>query len=197
MVTSTRSDATPPRGPRKSPTKSSSSSCGGFVGADPSSFVREIWDALASVMDPEIPAVSVVDMGMIESVSVTGDQVRVVVLPTFTGCPAVPMIKEDVATAVAAVDGIEKVEVSFSFDPPWTTDRITEEGRERLREFGLAPPTGEGPVLITQIGLPAVASCPFCGSRDTVAENAFGPTPCRAVYYCNSCRNPFEQFKPI
>ncbi|MGH2729302.1 MAG: 1,2-phenylacetyl-CoA epoxidase subunit PaaD, partial [Actinomycetota bacterium] len=146
---------------------------------------------------PEIPAVSVVDMGMVGSVDVDGGRALVVVLPTFTGCPAVPVIKEDVALAVAEVDGIDEVEVTFSFDPPWTTDRITEVGRAKLQEFGLAPPTGTGPVLITEIGLPGVAICPFCGSRDTRAENMFGPTPCRAVYYCASCRNPFEQFKEV
>lgn len=158
---------------------------------------ERVWDALSSVVDPEIPAVSVVDMGMIREVDVSGDAVRVVVLPTFTGCPAVPMIERDVAAAVTAVEGVESVEVVTSFDPPWTDGRITPEGRRKLKEFGLAPPTGKGPVLITEIGLPAVARCPFCGSGDTRAENPFGPTPCRALYYCEACRNPFEQFKPV
>lgn len=156
-----------------------------------------VWDALAGVLDPEIPAVSIVDMGMVKAVEVTGEGARVDVLPTFTGCPAVPIIKEDVERAVSGVEGIEKVTVAFSYDPPWTTDRITASGRRKLKEFGLAPPTGEGPVLITQIGLPAIAICPFCGSSDTRNENPFGPTPCRALYYCNACRNPFEQFKPV
>jgi ring-1,2-phenylacetyl-CoA epoxidase subunit PaaD len=156
-----------------------------------------VWDALRSVPDPEIPAVSVVDMGMVKGVEVHGDDVRVVMLPTFTGCPAIPVIKEDVASAVAALPGVGSVEVDTTFDPPWTSDRITSEGRTKLERFGLAPPTGEGPVLIADIGLPKVAVCPFCNSRDTVAENPFGPTPCRALYYCRACRNPFEQFKPI
>ena len=159
--------------------------------------VRRVWDALAGVPDPEIPAVSVVDMGMIEAVEVRRAAARVVVLPTFSGCPALPVIRDDVRAAVAAVEGVEEVEVVTTFSPPWTTDRITPQGRARLREFGLAPPTGSAPVVLTQIGLPAIAECPFCGSRDTRAESAFGPTPCRSVYYCNSCRNPFEQFKPI
>jgi ring-1,2-phenylacetyl-CoA epoxidase subunit PaaD len=157
----------------------------------------EVMTALGQVMDPEIPAVSVVDMGMISKVEVTGGRARVVVLPTFTGCPAVPIIREDVAAAVVEVEGIADAEVEFSYDPPWTTDRITPEGRDKLKSFGLAPPTGEGPVLVTQIGLPKTALCPFCGSRNTRNENPFGPTPCRAVYYCDECRNPFEQFKPI
>lgn len=161
------------------------------------SLEERVWDALARVADPEIPAVSVVDMGMIRDVTVTDDAVRVVVLPTFTGCPAIPMIERDVATAVRAVEGVGAVDVKTSFDPPWTDARITEEGRRKLKEFGLAPPTGDGPVLVTQIGLPAIARCPFCGSGNTRAENPFGPTPCRALYYCEACRNPFEQFKPV
>ena len=156
-----------------------------------------VWEVLAEVPDPEIPAVSVVDMGMIREVEVDGGRVRVVVLPTFTGCPAIDVIKKDVATATEAVEGVESAEVETSFDPPWTTDRITNGGREKLREFGLAPPTGNGPVFVTEIGLPKVAICPFCGSKETVNENPFGPTPCRAVYYCQTCRNPFEQFKPV
>ena len=153
--------------------------------------------ALASVMDPEIPVVSVLDMGMIKEIEVDGDGARIVVLPTFVGCPAVGVIKEDVAGAVQAVDGIERVVVETSFSPPWTSTRITPEGRSKLKEFGLAPPTGHGPVLISDIGLPASATCPFCGSTRTHNENLFGPTPCRAVFYCDECRNPFELFKPV
>jgi len=156
-----------------------------------------VWEALAGVPDPEIPAVSVVDMGMIERVEVDGGSVRVTVLPTFTGCPAIAVIKEDVAAAVAKVGDVDVVEVTTTFDPPWTTERITEQGRVKLKEFGLAPPTGEGPVLITEIGLPVRAECPFCGGANTHNENPFGPTPCRALYYCDDCRQPFEQFKPV
>jgi ring-1,2-phenylacetyl-CoA epoxidase subunit PaaD len=156
-----------------------------------------VWDVLASVPDPEIPAVSVVDMGMIETVAVQAASAHILVLPTFSGCPAVPVIKRDIARAVAAVDGVDDVTVKTSFTPPWTSDRITTEGRRKLREFGLAPPEEQGPVLITDIGLPTRSRCPFCGSENTTAENLFGPTPCRSTYYCNDCRNPFEQFKPV
>jgi ring-1,2-phenylacetyl-CoA epoxidase subunit PaaD len=156
-----------------------------------------IWDELTRVADPEIPAVSVVEMGMIRDVEVEGTHARVVVLPTFTGCPAISVIKADVAAATRAVPGVDEVTVETSFQPPWTTDRITPVGRRKLREFGLAPPAEQGPVLIQEIGLPPLAECPFCGSTDTTNENPFGPTPCRALYYCRSCRNPFEQFKPV
>jgi ring-1,2-phenylacetyl-CoA epoxidase subunit PaaD len=158
---------------------------------------RRVWDALHGVPDPEIPAVSVVDMGMVSSVEVLEGQATVTILPTFTGCPAIGIIEKDVAAAVRAVGGVDEVDVRITFEPPWTTERITPAGRRKLKEFGLAPPTGSGPVLITDIGLPKVAICPFCGSTDTKNENPFGPTPCRALYYCNACRNPFEQFKPV
>ena len=158
---------------------------------------KDVWVALASVADPEIPAVSVVDMGMIHSVEVKAGRAEVVVLPTFTGCPAVGVIERDVRDAVASVQGIEEVGVVMSFDPPWTSARITPQGRSKLRAFGLAPPTGEGPVLITEIGLPSEALCPFCGSSNTVNQSLFGPTPCRAIYHCSSCKNPFEQFKAV
>jgi ring-1,2-phenylacetyl-CoA epoxidase subunit PaaD len=167
------------------------------VSAQLTSLQFAVWDALAGVADPEIPAVSVVDMGMIREVRTEGAVAHVIVLPTFTGCPAIAEIVTDVKAAVEEVDGIESVVVDTSFDPPWTADRITEAGRKKLTEFGLAPPTGNSPVLITQIGLPAAARCPFCGSQNTKNENPFGPTPCRALYYCNDCRNPFEQFKPV
>ena len=156
-----------------------------------------VWAALQEVKDPEIPAVSVLEMGMIEHVEVDGDTARVVVLPTFTGCPAIDVIKSDVRAGVLTVEGINSVTVETTFSPPWTSERITQEGRAKLKEFGLAPPTGSGPVLIDSIGLPAFAVCPFCGSKNTVNENPFGPTPCRALYHCKDCRNPFEQFKPI
>ncbi|MDP9067342.1 MAG: phenylacetate-CoA oxygenase subunit PaaJ [Actinomycetota bacterium] len=164
---------------------------------DVATLEQAVWDALAGVADPEIPAVSVVDMGMIESVALSGDEATITVLPTFTGCPAIAVIESDVRNAVAAVPGVAEVRVETTFSPPWTTERITTDGRRKLEEFGLAPPTGSGPVLIDAIGLPTFAVCPFCGGKNTHNENPFGPTPCRALYYCNDCKNPFEQFKPV
>ena len=161
------------------------------------SLEEAIWNALRGVADPEIPAVSVVDMGMIAKVEVEDTTATVTVLPTFTGCPAIDVITSDVRVAVEAVEGVDSATVETTFSPPWTSERITEEGRAKLKEFGLAPPTGEGPVLLGSIGLPTFAVCPFCSSKNTVNENPFGPTPCRALYHCNNCQNPFEQFKPI
>lgn len=156
-----------------------------------------VWERLRDVADPEIPAVSVVDMGMVAGVQVAGATAKVTILPTFTGCPAIDVIVSDVRAAVEAVEGVDTVEVETTFSPPWTSERITQEGRTKLKEFGLAPPTGTGPVLIGSIGLPTFAICPFCDSKNTVNENPFGPTPCRALYHCNDCTNPFEQFKPV
>jgi ring-1,2-phenylacetyl-CoA epoxidase subunit PaaD len=170
---------------------------GGDVVSTLTSLEVAVWEALANVPDPEIPAVSVVDMGMVHDVRIEGENVHVTMMPTFTGCPAIDIIKRDVHSAVAAVDGVATASVDTTFDPPWTSARITEGGREKLRGYGLAPPEGSGPVLITEIGLPKAAKCPFCGSTDTENDNPFGPTPCRAIYYCRSCRNPFEQFKPV
>lgn len=156
-----------------------------------------LWDALGGVPDPEIPAVSVLDMGMIEALRTEGSHAHVTVLPTFSGCPAIGVIVADVKAALLKVDGIDDATVETTFSPPWTTARITDEGRRKLEDFGLAPPANGDQVLITEIGLPKSSRCPFCGSTNTRNENPFGPTPCRALYYCDDCRNPFEQFKPV
>jgi ring-1,2-phenylacetyl-CoA epoxidase subunit PaaD len=160
------------------------------------SLTTSVWAALGGVMDPEIPAVSITEMGMVLDVAVEDKVVLVTILPTFTGCPAIDVIVHDVERAVAGVEGVESVRVKLVYDPPWSTERISHEGRIKLKQSGLAPPAA-GPVLVADIRLPSVAVCPFCGARDTANENLFGPTPCRAIYYCRSCRNPFEQFKQV
>ena len=165
------------------------------VGAD---LELDVLEALAAVHDPEIPPLSIADLGMVEKVDVTDEQVSVSLLPTFAGCPALDVIKEDVERAVRAVSGGREVSVSFVYSPPWTSDRITPAGRESLRTYGLTPP-GEGPVLVPLASLTRASDtgtpCPFCGSDDTVLESAFGPTLCRTTHFCRTCRNPFEGFK--
>ncbi|MFZ5818171.1 MAG: 1,2-phenylacetyl-CoA epoxidase subunit PaaD, partial [Bacillota bacterium] len=155
-----------------------------------------IWAALEDVKDPEIPPVSVVDMGMVARVAVEEGRVRIEMTPTFVGCPALDIIRRDVTRRVEQVEGVAKVEVAFVFDPPWTSDRITDQGRQRLKSFGIAPPNREctGGNLIN---LDEVPPCPYCGSRDTHMENLFGPTACRSIYYCDSCRQPFEGMKTV
>jgi ring-1,2-phenylacetyl-CoA epoxidase subunit PaaD len=157
---------------------------------------RQVWDALAEIPDPEIPVISLVDLGVIRSVDVTGNQVRVELTPTFLGCPALEAMRDAMTDRIVALGAEPQVQVIT--DDSWSTDRITPEGREKLRASGFAPPaprTNGGPQLV-QLQSNAFR-CPYCGSRDTALENIFGPTPCRSVRYCRSCRQPFEQFKTI
>jgi ring-1,2-phenylacetyl-CoA epoxidase subunit PaaD len=158
---------------------------------------RRVREALTNVVDPEIPACSVLDLGMIERVEARDETVEIDVLPTFVGCPAIEMIGRDVEAAATEVAPGKAVHVRFLYDPPWTTDRITEQGRERLREFGIAPEWKGGPPERTVVPLLSAAStpCPYCGSPDTVKESSWGPTPCRTQHWCRACRNPFEGFK--
>jgi ring-1,2-phenylacetyl-CoA epoxidase subunit PaaD len=153
-------------------------------------------EVLASIPDPEIPACSIVDLGMIERVDVSPDHVEVDLLPTFIGCPAKDIIGEEVEKAVRTVAGEREVRIRFVYDPPWTTDRITQRGKEALRSFGISPHWDRsGGVVAIPLLTGAGVTCPYCGSADTVTESAFGPTPCRTVQFCRSCRNPFEGFK--
>jgi ring-1,2-phenylacetyl-CoA epoxidase subunit PaaD len=159
-----------------------------------------IWAALAEVPDPEIPAINVVDLGVIHRVELADDRsmLRVELLPTFIGCPAIEIMREAIGIRLGELGIAERVEVSLTFAEPWTSDRISAAGREQLRSSGFAPPLhlrdlgalGELPTL-------TVVACPYCGSRQTTLENPFGPTLCRAIYHCAACRQPFEAFKPI
>lgn len=154
--------------------------------------VRAVLD---TVPDPEMPPVTIGDLGMVVDVSVDGGRVDIALVPTFSGCPATAVIREDVARAVALLAGVDDVSVRFVRDVVWEPERITAEGREKLREFGIAPP-GSGQTLLQIGGLRGGVRCPLCGSRDTVVDSPFGPTPCRSTNYCRACRNPFEAIKP-
>lgn len=151
--------------------------------------------ALAEVPDPEIPVVSVVDLGMVEKVEVDPGTIRVTLLPTFVGCPALGAIRSAVRERLEAFG--REVDVRFDYRVPWTSDRITTDGREKLRASGFAPPAPSRPDQPVLVQLGAPLACPNCGSRRTVLENAFGPTQCRAIYHCTECRQPFEAFKTI
>jgi ring-1,2-phenylacetyl-CoA epoxidase subunit PaaD len=158
----------------------------------------EILEALSRVHDPEIPPLSITDLGIVEKVEVTEDAIDVQLLPTFSGCPALDVIREDVEAALRPVAGDRRLDVSFVYSPPWTSDRITPAGREALRSYGLTPP-GAAHVFVPLASLTrpeGTAACPFCGSEDTVLESAYGPTLCRTTHFCRACRNPFEAFKP-
>jgi ring-1,2-phenylacetyl-CoA epoxidase subunit PaaD len=147
------------------------------------------------VPDPEIPVVSMVDLGMVEDVTVGPQGIGIVLLPTFVGCPALEVIRSAVEARLGFFG--RPLDVRFDYRVPWTSDRITPEGRDKLRASGFAPPTPNRPdePILVQLGTPV--ACPNCGSHRTVLENAFGPTQCRAIHHCTDCRQPFESFKPI
>jgi ring-1,2-phenylacetyl-CoA epoxidase subunit PaaD len=156
-----------------------------------------VWAALHDVYDPEIPTISVVDLGVVRSVAADEGSIRVELLPTFVGCPAIEVMRSAVAERLHEFADDVRVEISFA--EPWTSDRITAEGRAALRESGFAPPafTPLGDRALSALPTLPVAECPYCGSGNTILENAFGPTLCRAIYYCSDCRQPFEQFKDM
>jgi ring-1,2-phenylacetyl-CoA epoxidase subunit PaaD len=156
----------------------------------------QVWDALAEIPDPEIPVISLVDLGVVRDVAIDGERVRVEFTPTFLGCPALEVMRDAMAAKVRELGGEPDVRVIS--DDSWSSDKITPEGREKLRAAGLAPPAPREATAPTLVQLQSAAfRCPYCGSRDTKLENIFGPTPCRSVRYCASCRQPFEQFKTI
>jgi ring-1,2-phenylacetyl-CoA epoxidase subunit PaaD len=150
----------------------------------------EVWDAFGDIPDPEIPVISLVDLGVIRSVDVENGQVHVELTPTFLGCPALEMMKRALEDKVRELGA--HPDVAVVNDDSWGTDKITAAGREKLRAAGFAPPAPRLVQLQAQ-----VHKCPYCGSTDTKLENIFGPTPCRSLRYCESCRQPFEQFKTI
>jgi ring-1,2-phenylacetyl-CoA epoxidase subunit PaaD len=157
---------------------------------------EQVWAALAEIPDPEIPVISLVDLGVIRDVGVQNGTVRVGFTPTFLGCPALEVMRDAMAERIRELGAEPEIEVLK--DDSWSTDRITPAGREKLRESGLAPPTPREAAAPTLVQLQSnVFRCPYCGSTDTRLENIFGPTPCRSLRYCAGCRQPFEQFKTI
>lgn len=155
---------------------------------------KEIWDVLEEVKDPEIPKISVVDMGIITGVDVENDHVKVKMTPTFAGCPAVEYMKNDIKEKVSRLP-VRDVEVEVSFDVQWNSNMITEKGRRLLKESEFAlPAKHDGLVNIEML---TKVECPLCGSKNTILKTPFGPTQCRAIHYCNNCLQAFEQFKPV
>ena len=156
----------------------------------------QVWEAFEEIPDPEIPVVSLVDLGVIRSVDVHDGHVRVEFTPTFLGCPALEVMKRALEQSVAALGG--EAEVHVIQDDSWSTDKITPAGREKLRAAGFAPPAPREAGVPQLVQLQSKAHrCPYCGSSDTTLENIFGPTPCRSLRHCSSCKQPFEQFKTI
>jgi ring-1,2-phenylacetyl-CoA epoxidase subunit PaaD len=156
----------------------------------------QVWEALEEIPDPEIPVISLVELGVIRSVDVQEGRVRIEFTPTFLGCPALEVMKRAMEEKVVELGADPEVQVIS--DDSWSTDRITPAGREKLREAGFAPPAPREASAPKLVQLQAnVFRCPYCGSTETRLENIFGPTPCRSLRYCESCRQPFEQFKTI
>lgn len=154
-----------------------------------------VFRALGTVTDPEIPVLSVLEMGIIAGVREDAAGIAIDLTPTFAACPAVALIRDQIRDAVHQATGAD-VTVNVVYDPPWTSDRLTPEGRRKLKEFGLAPPgvravgTADTPDL-TRV------PCPYCNSLETDLESIFGPALCRSMHYCRSCRQSFEHFKPV
>ncbi len=161
--------------------------------------VARAWEVLGTVLDPEVPAVSVRDLGIVRDVIDHGGELEVVLTPTYSGCPATEAIEQSVLAALQE-QGLGPARAPLRRAPAWTTDWITEEGKRKLRDYGIAPPgpalpEGTSPIRIVRRE-PAIA-CPRCGSASTERLSAFGSTACKALYRCRACREPFEYFKPL
>jgi len=153
--------------------------------------------ALETVMDPEVPVLSIVELGIVREVGVEPDTgaVTVTITPTYSGCPAMPVIEEEIAAALKRA-GFAEVRVETVYAPAWTTDWISEPAREKLRAYGIAPPGAPDPAAPVTLGPTVrVVSCPFCGSAKTRIVSEFGATACKSLYSCHACRQPFEHFK--
>lgn len=147
---------------------------------------EQIWEALGTIQDPELP-VTVLDLGLIDQVRLVDGHVHVTMIPTFSACPAIEVMRQDIRKTLLKLPGVDSVDVELSFAVPWTMSRMTERGRRRLIDHGMSVPLRQASRQVT---------CPFCGSTNTVLENPFGSTLCRSIYYCRDCRNPLERFKP-
>lgn len=155
---------------------------------------ENILDWLDEVKDPEIPVLSLVDLGVITDIDINDHRVRVTITPTFVGCPAIDYMKQDIADVLNSY-GIDHVDVEVSFEKSWNSNMITEKGRKALKDFGLAPPPKHN--LIVDIDILENIACPNCGSTNTTLKTPFGPTACRSIHHCNDCKETFEQFKPV
>lgn len=153
----------------------------------------QIWKVLEQVMDPEVPVISVVDLGIVRDVVRKDTGECVIITPTYSGCPATKQIEADIRSALDQA-GFAAVKIETRLSPGWTTDWISEKGREALRSFGIAPPVAKS-VKPTMFAAPDLVACPHCGSRQTVQVSEFGSTACKALWKCEACKEPFDYFK--
>lgn len=154
---------------------------------------QHILDLLENVKDPEVPVISVRELGVLRDVEVSGEKVLVTITPTYTGCPAMDTMREDIVKELHHA-GIMDVEVKQVLSPAWTTDWISEAGKAKLKAYGIAPPEKTADIRALK-GEAPVVECPQCGSKDTVMVSAFGSTACKALWKCKACLEPFDQFK--
>lgn len=158
-----------------------------------------VWTALERIMDPEVPVLSIIELGIVREVVVDTDTgtVTVTVTPTYSGCPAMQVIEAEIRSALAVL-GFEEVRIKTVYAPAWTTDWIPEAAREKLRAYGIAPP-GKAPetALVQLAPAPGRVACPFCGSFNTSLQSEFGATACKSLLVCHGCHQPFEHFKPF
>jgi ring-1,2-phenylacetyl-CoA epoxidase subunit PaaD len=155
---------------------------------------EEIYRWLEEVKDPEIPVLSLVDLGVITEVEISGNEVKIEMTPTFVGCPALDYMKTEVETLLKN-KGIEKVHVEVNYKKPWSSDLISEKGRVALKKYGFAPPPSAH--VFADLEILENAICPRCNSTNTEMKSPFGPTLCRSIYYCHDCKEAFEQFKAL
>ena len=155
---------------------------------------KEIWDILSEVEDPEIPVLTVIDMGIIRSVSIEGDLTTVVISPTYSGCPAMKTIETDIAE-ILEEKKVGNFKIITQLSPAWTTDWMSDSGKEKLRQTGIAPPVGSSSDKGLLMSKVKTVNCPRCGSADTHLISQFGTTACKALYKCNTCLDPFDYFK--
>jgi len=154
----------------------------------------EAWRIAAAVPDPEVPVLTIEDLGVLRAVELRGERVVVDITPTYSGCPAMDTIRDDVVLALTAA-GFADVEVRLVLSPAWTTDWMSDAGKQKLRAYGIAPPSGRAAVPAGPIRLALSVRCPRCGSLDTREVSRFGSTSCKALYECRACLEPFDHFK--
>lgn len=152
---------------------------------------QEIWDLLEQVNDPEVPVLTIVDLGIVRNVSLSNNKCEITITPTYSGCPAMKVIEEDIA---AVLNGKVDFEIITTLSPAWTTDWLSENGRKKLKEYGIAPPENEVDKSVL-FGKATVVPCPLCNSKETKLVSQFGSTACKAHYQCLSCKEPFDYFK--
>ena len=157
---------------------------------------KTIWNLLKEIPDPEVPAINIVELGVVRDVILHDDSLEIVITPTYSGCPAMKMIEEDIQASLKE-NGFENIKIKTIFSPPWTTDWMTDETKAKLKAYGIAPPD----TLSSEQLFPFLAEkkktlvCPYCNSENTILKSQFGSTACKALYYCSDCQQPFEHFK--